>query len=131
MLLGVCRVDPREMGNRVQAIRAHLHIVYLRDNWGFGEETFPVVRQVVVDSRPDWWAFLNPNAFEVFFIATHADSAAALVRSAAVLRSTVEPLATMQIGSGEGEMTCEIDSTGRIVSSPMGEAVNRVMMNAR
>ena len=104
------------------------------DDWGWNEETLPMLLQIVDSSEPDYRSFTHIAVVANYFTSSKALKAVENVIAAAErLRDSDSRFARLGIGLAEGELVAEFDwlrfKTGR--TGPFGAAVNDAVQVAR
>ncbi len=109
----------------------NLIILYITDEWGFNEITWPILAQVIERGKPDYVEFLNPGTFYIYYKGTKQkrkkyDSLLAEMKG---LIAGDDRFEDVRVGMANGKMIFEVDWLGRIKSPPIGGPGNDAMKN--
>lgn len=87
------------------------------------------IRDALDAEAPDWWSFLNPGSFLVFFLSANSGLMRAGRCRAAIeaIRPRHDSLVGLRFGESEGPLIGTFDRHGRLTSMPMGRVVNEAM----
>jgi hypothetical protein len=114
----------------MSARRTKFILVRLNDDWGFNEQSFPALRDIVSSAKPDCWDFLNPGTFMAYFLPQNdgAQQAKELIDKAMNLAKSDSNFSGLSIEKSECELLAEFDWRGKLKSSPIGIPANRQLI---
>jgi hypothetical protein len=105
-----------------------------KDDWGYNEDTLPVLFKLVESSAPDSRLFMYFGVMAYYLRSRRSVTAVRKVISELeVLRDGDARFNSLGIGLAFGEMVADFDWLGRIKPTfqPMGEAANRASKGAK
>jgi hypothetical protein len=103
-------------------------IVAISDPWGFNEKTLPLLLQLVDKSKPDFGDWCHSGVTAFFKKSkTSMKRAADLLSAFQDLRSKDERFNETGIGQTTGPLMADINWRGRILSLPIGSALNEAV----
>jgi hypothetical protein len=115
----------------MKAKHGNLMILYINDENGFNEVTVPILIQIINSHNPDYYEFLNPGSFLIYWKATTQKQKKydSLLTEVKDLIKKDDRFKDTRVGTAKGEMVFQTNWLGRIMSSPMGRPGNDAMKN--
>jgi len=110
----------------------NLFIIYIYEEDGFNEITSPIILQIINCHKPDYYEFLNPRSFFIYYKTTTNNSHKKITSMLADMEKIIMGdirFKNVKVGESTGKMIFQTDWLGRIKSSPLGGSGNDAMRN--
>jgi hypothetical protein len=117
----------------MSAKREECVVVCMYENSGFTKANYFQVREACIDAQSDYWGYINPGTFLVFFLQQKngCNRRNNLISRMKYLKNNSSIHATIGYGSSLGKVIVSFSVTEKIKSSPLGMAENDVVDMAR
>jgi hypothetical protein len=99
------------------------------DSYGYIETNYFIIRDIFIESKPEYWEYLNPRILIAFFAhsSNGKERAQNLISQLEMLKSNSSLFNETGIGYSEGSLIVGYDKNGKVVRSPIGMAVSEAM----
>jgi len=113
----------------MRASRELYSTVCASDSYGYIETNFFIIRDTFIESKPEYWEFLNPGILIAFFAhsSNGKERAHKLLSQLEMLKSNSSLFNETGIGYSEGMLIVGYDKNGKVDRSPIGMAASEAM----
>jgi len=113
----------------MRASKESYSTVCASDSYGYIETNFFTIRDIFIESKPEYWEFLNPGILVAFFAhsSNGKERAHKLISQLEMLKSNSSLFNETGIGYSEGALLISYDKNGKVDRSPIGMPVSEAM----
>ncbi len=92
------------------------------NNSGFTDKNYPVIRDIIVKTQPDYWQLLQPNDIVAYFVESKngQERCEHLISMIRELRKSSVTFKTVGFASSVDQFVFETSWLGKIKSQPIG-----------
>lgn len=115
----------------MKAAQHELLIIYIADETGFSEKAVYSLNQIIIDCRPDYYEFLNPDAYYIYFKSSSKNKKRA-EHFLEIIRELIccnQLYSGVRVGIAHGLMIYKSNWLGHIKSAPLGGPGNEASKN--